>query len=39
LVNNAYADLEKRFNWPKLGKQTEKVYERVVKERAEVFWL
>jgi glycosyltransferase involved in cell wall biosynthesis len=39
LVNNAYADLEKRFSWPKLGKQTEKVYERVVKERAEVFWL
>ena len=38
LVNNAYADLEKRFSWPKLGKQTEMVYERVVKERANIVW-
>ncbi len=38
LVNNAYADLEKRFSWPKLGKQTEMVYERVVEERAEIVW-
>ena len=38
LVDNAYADLEKRFSWPKLGKQTEMVYERVVNERAEIVW-
>jgi glycosyltransferase involved in cell wall biosynthesis len=38
LVNNAYADLEKRFSWSKLGKQTEMVYERTVKERGEIVW-
>jgi glycosyltransferase involved in cell wall biosynthesis len=38
LVNNAYADLEKRFSWPKLGKQTEIVYERVAKERMQADW-
>ena len=30
LVNNAYADLEKRFSWPKLGQQTEMVYKRTL---------
>ncbi|MFM5998443.1 MAG: glycosyltransferase family 4 protein [Dolichospermum sp.] len=38
LVNNAYADLEKRFSWPKLSKQTEMVYQRIVKERGEIGW-
>ncbi len=38
LVNNAYADLEWRFNWSKLATQTEKVYQQVVAERAQVEW-
>ncbi|AUS98924.1 glycoside hydrolase [Nostoc sp. CENA543] len=38
LVDNAYADLERRFSWPKLAKQTENVYLRVVKERSQVNW-
>ncbi len=38
LVDNAYEDLERRFSWPKLAKETEWVYERVVEERAEVSW-
>ncbi|WP_341526089.1 glycosyltransferase family 4 protein [Nostoc sp. UHCC 0302] len=38
LVDNAYNDLERRFSWPKLAKQTEKVYQRVVQERSQVVW-
>lgn len=39
LVENAYEDLQRRFNWPKLAKQTEAVYERVVEERSHITWL
>lgn len=35
LVDNAYEDLERRFSWPKLAKQTAVVYERVVRERSQ----
>ncbi|RCJ23255.1 glycoside hydrolase [Nostoc sp. ATCC 43529] len=38
LVDNAYEDLERRFSWPKLAKQTEKVYQRVVQERSQIPW-
>ena len=38
LVDNAYQDLERRFNWPKLALQTENVYRRVVQERVQVAW-
>jgi glycosyltransferase involved in cell wall biosynthesis len=38
LVDNAYEDLDRRFNWPTLAQQTEAVYNRVVQERAEVEW-
>lgn len=38
LTDNAYAELEWRFTWPKLAKQTEAVYRRVVKERSQVEW-
>jgi glycosyltransferase involved in cell wall biosynthesis len=38
LVDNAYEDLERRFNWSKLAKQTESVYQRVVDERSLVVW-
>lgn len=38
LVANAYADLDQRFSWPKLAKQTEAVYKRVVKERLRSDW-
>lgn len=38
LVENAYEDLDRRFNWHKLALQTEVVYERVVRERSEVSW-
>jgi glycosyltransferase involved in cell wall biosynthesis len=38
LIDNAYSDLEKRFSWPKLAKQTEDVYQQVVKERSVVEW-
>lgn len=38
LVDNAYAELEHRFSWPKLAKQTEEVYRRVVEERSQVVW-
>ena len=38
LVNNAYEDLERRFDWFKLAQQTEAVYGRVLHERAEVEW-
>lgn len=39
LIDNAYEDLERRFNWSKLAKQTEVVYQRVVKERSHVNWV
>ncbi len=38
LVENAYADLPRRFNWAKLAIATEQVYQRVVQERAAVVW-
>ncbi|MBF2003333.1 MAG: glycosyltransferase family 4 protein [Synechococcales cyanobacterium C42_A2020_086] len=38
LVDNAYEDLDRRFNWTKLAKQTQQVYERVVRERSAVDW-
>lgn len=39
LVDNAYEDLERRFSWAKLAKQTENVYQRVVLERSQIVWL
>ncbi|MEC4813754.1 MAG: glycosyltransferase family 4 protein [Scytonema sp. PMC 1069.18] len=39
LVDNAYEDLERRFNWSKLAKQTEDVYNKVLQERSQVTWL
>ncbi|MEB3215912.1 MAG: glycosyltransferase family 4 protein [Nostocales cyanobacterium 94392] len=38
LKDNAYSDLEKRFNWTKIAKQTEIVYQQVIKERNMVSW-
>jgi glycosyltransferase involved in cell wall biosynthesis len=38
LVDNAYEDLDRRFSWAKIAKQTEAVYEQVVRERAQVDW-
>jgi glycosyltransferase involved in cell wall biosynthesis len=38
LTDNAYRDLEQRFNWAKLAKQTEAVYGRVLHERSQVDW-
>lgn len=38
LIDNAYEDLQKRFNWHKLAKQTEAVYQQVVTERSRVIW-
>ncbi|MBF2015785.1 MAG: glycosyltransferase family 4 protein [Rivularia sp. T60_A2020_040] len=38
LKDNAYQDLEKRFNWAKIAKQTEIVYQQVIKERKLVSW-
>lgn len=38
LVNNAYEDLERRFDWFKLAQQTEAVYGRVLHERSRVDW-
>jgi glycosyltransferase involved in cell wall biosynthesis len=38
LIDNAYLDLERRFNWTKIAKQTEDVYTRVVEERQQVKW-
>ncbi len=34
LVDNAYSDLPKRFNWSDLAKQTVEVFERVIQERS-----
>jgi glycosyltransferase involved in cell wall biosynthesis len=38
LVDNAYEDLERRFSWPKLARQTEAVYDLVVQQRSQVDW-
>jgi len=38
LVDNAYEDLQRRFCWTKLAKQTESVYQEVVQERSQVVW-
>ncbi|MBD2313023.1 glycosyltransferase family 4 protein [Desertifilum sp. FACHB-1129] len=38
LIDNAYEDLDRRFSWPKIAKQTETVYQRVVQERSQVDW-
>jgi glycosyltransferase involved in cell wall biosynthesis len=38
LVENAYADLPKRFNWEKLAIATANVYERVISERSQIVW-
>ncbi|NJL65335.1 MAG: glycosyltransferase family 4 protein [Methylacidiphilales bacterium] len=38
LIDNAYLDLECRFNWKKIAKQTEEVYTRVMEERHKVEW-
>jgi glycosyltransferase involved in cell wall biosynthesis len=38
LVETAYEDLDKRFNWAKLAQQTEAVYGRVLHERKQVEW-
>jgi glycosyltransferase involved in cell wall biosynthesis len=39
LIDNAYEDLERRFSWSKIAKQTEAVFEQVVQERSQVVWL
>lgn len=38
LIDNAYEDLDRRFNWTKLAKQTEGVYQRVAQERTAIAW-
>jgi len=38
LVDNAYEDLHRRFNWSKLAQQTHAVYQRVVQERSQISW-
>ncbi|BAQ59985.1 glycosyl transferase [Geminocystis sp. NIES-3708] len=38
LVNNAYEDLSKRFQWAKLAQQTVAVYNLVLHERQEITW-
>jgi len=39
LIDNAYEDLDQRFSWAKIAKQTEGVYGRVLHERDQVTWL
>jgi glycosyltransferase involved in cell wall biosynthesis len=39
LIDNAYEDLERRFNWAKLAQQTEKVYQQGSAERSQITWL
>jgi glycosyltransferase involved in cell wall biosynthesis len=39
LIDNAYEDLDRRFSWHKLAKQTEAVYQQVVQERSQIEWL
>jgi glycosyltransferase involved in cell wall biosynthesis len=38
LVDNAYEDLARRFDWKNLARQTEVVYQIVVRERSLVAW-
>lgn len=38
LVENAYQELQTRFNWTKLAQQTVEVYKRVIEERSQVIW-
>lgn len=38
LVNNAYEDLNKRFNWENLAQQTEGVYNLVLEQYQKVIW-
>ena len=38
LVENAYEDLERRFDWAQLAQQTEAVYSRILHERVQVIW-
>lgn len=38
LVDNAYEDLDRRFDWAKLAQQTEAVYGRVLHERKQIDW-
>lgn len=38
LIDNAYEDLDHRFNWTKLAQQTQAVYQRVVQERSQISW-
>ncbi|AFZ33179.1 glycosyl transferase group 1 [Gloeocapsa sp. PCC 7428] len=39
LIDNAYEDLERRFNWYKLSQQTQNVYAQVLQERSHVVWV
>lgn len=39
LIDHAYEDLERRFNWAKLARQTEAVYGLVVRQRGEIDWV
>lgn len=39
LIDNAYEDLERRFNWYKLAQQTQNVYAQVMQERSHVVWV
>ncbi len=38
LIDNAYEDLDKRFNWVKLAQQTAAVYQLVHRQRQQVNW-
>jgi glycosyltransferase involved in cell wall biosynthesis len=38
LIDNAYEDLDRRFNWSKLALQTQAVYQQVVQERSQISW-
>ncbi len=38
LVNHAYLDLQNRFCWAKLAKQTEAIYQKVHQERLTIHW-
>jgi glycosyltransferase involved in cell wall biosynthesis len=38
LTDNAYEDLERRFSWSDLAKETEAVYQLVLQQRSQVAW-
>ncbi|CDN17229.1 Glycosyl transferase, group 1 [Richelia intracellularis] len=38
LVDNAYGQLEQRFDWYKLAQKTDTIYQRILKERSQVVW-